>query len=123
MTKAAPYALVTTFLLGAYFCPPSYGGSATMKLINELESKWYSKSELLGDMCRLGRRFNKDVLSFWNPFIGTKRVKAFEDVSDDLIEYVDNPEDIKDKDTLSAFADAKEAALLRAMRKRCPDVW
>lgn len=123
MIKAASFTLAASFLLVAYLCPPSYGSTATMKLINDLESEWYSKDALLEDMCRLGRKFNKDVLSFWNPFIGTKRVKAFEDASDDLIEYVDNPEDIKDKDTLSAFADAKEAALLRAMRKRCPDVW
>ena len=32
-------------------------------------------------------------------------------------------EEMKDEDTVAAFADAMEAALLRAMRKRCPDVW
>ena len=101
----------------------SYAGSASMKLINELEGKWQIESDLLEGSCRIGRKLNNDALSFWNPFISKRRVEAFQSAPEELMEYVDNPAEVVDKDTLSAFADAKEAALLRAMRKRCPDIW
>jgi len=114
-------ALAATFLFGAYLCPPSFSASATMRLIDALEANW-NKSELLDISCKKGAELNQDVLSFFNPHIGKARVKAFSSNKENMGLYM-SKEEMQNKDTVSAFADAMEAALLRAMRKRCPDVW
>lgn len=92
-----------------------------MKLVEALEEGWM-KSEMLERSCEMGKKVNADVLSFFNPFIGAKRVEAFAANKDVMSPYMTD-EEMKDKDTVAAFADAMEAALLRAMRKRCPKVW
>ena len=121
MVKHVKPALFAALLLGLHLCPPSFAATATMKLVEELEEGW-SKSEMLDSSCKMGAEFNADVLSFFNPFIGTMRVKAFSKNKDLMSPYMTD-EEMKDEDTVAAFADAMEAALLRAMRKRCPDVW
>lgn len=102
---------------------PSFADVATMKLVEELTATWLREVEALDSSCQLGRKANKDALSFWNPYLGNERVKYFSNDTEELKQYVDTPEQLRDKDTVSAFADAKEAGLLRAMRKHCPDVW
>ena len=92
-----------------------------MKLVEELEEAW-SKNEMLESSCKMGAKVNAGVLSFFNPIIGAKRVEAFS-TNKDLMSLYMTDEEMKDKDTVAAFADAMEAGLLRAMRKRCPDVW
>ncbi len=121
MIKSAPSALVATFLVSAYLCPPSISASATIKLINDLEMNW-NKNEMLDLFCEKGTEVNGGALSFFNPFIGAARVKTFSNNKEVMSSYM-SKEEMQDEDTISAFADAMEAALLRAMRKRCPDVW
>lgn len=83
---------------------------------------WLKETGELNTICAQGNQLNSDVFSFWNPVFASKRVEAFSKNTEEMRLYVGRPEEI-DNDTISAFADAKEAALLRAMRKRCPDVW
>ncbi len=92
-----------------------------MKLVEDLEDGW-SKNEMLDSSCEMGAKVNAGVLSFFNPFISAKRVEAFSANKDLMSPYMTD-EEMKDRDTVAAFADAMEAGLLRAMRKRCPDVW
>ena len=100
----------------------SYAGSATTKLIEELTNKWSSNENELNMSCSIGKDLNSDALSFWNAIIVSKRVEAFGTYLKEARLYAGKSENL-DKDTIASFADAKEAALLRAMRKRCPDVW
>ena len=101
----------------------AFASAGTMKLIDALTDKWSSNINELEATCRLGRKINHSALSFWNHFIGGKRLKAFESNLEEMKLYVDDKKDLNDKDIVSAFVDAKEAGLLRAMRKQCPDVW
>lgn len=121
MVKHAKPALFTSIVLALHLCPPSFAASATMKLVEALEEGW-SKNEMLDSSCEMGAKVNADVLSFFNPFIGAERVKVFSTNKDLMSPYLTD-EEMKDKDTVAAFADAMEAGLLRAMRKRCPEVW
>ena len=121
MTKLSAPLFFAALLLGLQLCPPSFAATATIKLVEELEEAW-SKNEMLDSSCKMGASVNAGVLSFFNPFIGAKRVEAFS-TNKDLMSLYMTDEEMKDKDTVAAFADAMEAGLLRAMRKRCPAVW
>jgi len=114
---------ISLFLIILTIFPSScFAAAATYQLVDELTQVWLKNPEELNSICEEGRKFNQDVFSFWNPLLGLKRVEAFSQHIKEMRLYVSKPEEL-DKDTISAFADAKEAALLRAMRKRCPDVW
>lgn len=73
-----------------------------MKLVEDLEVGW-SKSDMLDRSCEMGAKVNAGVLSFFNPFIGAERVKAFSINKDLMSPYMTDAE-IKDEDTVAAFA-------------------
>jgi hypothetical protein len=114
--------LLCVFIIFFSFPASCYAAAATYKLLDELTEVWLNNPEELNTICEQGKKLNKDVFSFWNPIFASKRVEAFSEHINEIRLYVSKPQEL-DKDTISAFADAKEAALLRAMRKRCPDVW
>ena len=121
MIRKTNRAFFIIILFGLHLHSPSFAASATMKLVYDLETNW-NKSEMLDFSCKKGSELNSNVLSFFNPFIGASRVRAFSNNKEVMSSYM-SKEEMQDEDTISAFADAMEAALLRAMRKRCPDVW
>ena len=121
-TKKLP--ILSVIILAFIISPvPSIADAATLKLVEALTTTWLREVEELESSCQLGRKINEEALSFWNPYLANTRVKAFSEDTEELKQYVDSTDQLKDKDTISAFADAKEAGLLRAMRKRCPGVW
>jgi hypothetical protein len=122
--RSLPLAILAlSTLANMVFCPPPLiAASATTMLIQDLEKNWFDDKRLLDASCKMGGDMNKNALSFFNPYLSRTRVKAFAQDKGPMHSYM-NKDELQDKDSISAFADAKEAALLRAMRKRCPNVW
>jgi hypothetical protein len=118
-----PHLLIAICLSLPAIPSSAHSAAATIDLVEALTASWLREKQELDGYCKIGIKINKEALSFWNPYLGTTRVKAFTSNPEALKQCVDSPEQLNDKDTTSAFADAQEAGLLRAMRKQCPDVW